>query len=70
MAVELGIEMLAEMLLPPQEGLLGLAVADVEQEARHLAEQAAGEHDQVLLVLEQLLAVDPGHVIEAVRVRE
>ena len=70
MAVELGVEMLAEMPLPPQEGLLGLAVAHVEQEARHLAEQAAGEHDQVLLVLEQLVAVDAGHVIEAVRVGE
>ena len=68
MAVELGVEMLAEMLLPPQKGLLGLAVPHIEQEAGYLAEQTAGEHDQVLLVLEQLVAVDAGHVIEAVRV--
>ena len=67
-AVELGIEVFSEVLLPPEEGLFRLAVAHIEQETRHLAEQTAGEDDEVLLVLEQLIAVDARHVIEAVGV--
>ena len=67
-AVELRIEVRTEVFFPPEEGVLGLAVPHIEEQARHLTEQAAGEHNQVLLVFEQLRSVDSRNVIEAVGV--
>ena len=46
--VQFRIEAVSEHRLVPQEGLLGLPFADIENQGRNFAEEAAREADDVL----------------------
>ena len=66
--VQLGIEVGAHEVLPKQERLFRLGLANVQDERRHFAKQSPCEDDQIFLVLLDKGPVDPRHVIESVGV--
>ncbi len=65
MAVDFRVEILAKLLLVPEEGLFGLLFADVEQQLRHFAIQSAGGAHHAFGVRRQEVLVNARNVIEA-----
>ena len=63
-AVDFHIEIVAEVLFPPEQGFFGFALALVQHGVGHFTPKSSGEYNQVLLVFKQDVFVDAGDVVE------
>jgi len=64
MVEKLHVEILPELLFPPEERLLGLFLAHVQNQVWHFTAQSARGGYEPFLVLQEHLAVNARHIIE------